>query len=122
MVMAAPGVRTFKNEWRTREQRAWSLVLQHGPEESPSCTEQGCPAKAGEVRLIRADSPDRRASGRESNSDQGHPPRWMEWKGQSSPQQSPIRPLAGCSPRSEVESRHEGDDVASPPGLREMTI
>jgi len=39
-------------------EKGWSLAF--GREESPSCTEQGCPVKAGE-RWRHVDSPDWRS-------------------------------------------------------------
>ncbi len=61
--------RTLTCEDTHRKEERMAADPLDGLEESPSCTEQGCPVKAGETRS-RVDSPDWRVARRESNSNQ----------------------------------------------------
>ncbi len=68
------GSRTFTCEETHRRELGMAAGPRGGLEESPSCTEQGCPVKAGETRQ-RVDSPHWRVPGRESNRNQTRGPR-----------------------------------------------
>ncbi len=63
----SPSSRTLTVEVTHRREKRMAADPPDGLEESPSCTEQGCPVKAGETRS-RVDSPDWRVARRESNS------------------------------------------------------
>ena len=63
------GPRTFTCEDTHRRELRMAADPLGGLEESPSCTEQGCPVKAGETRQ-RVDSPHWRVPGCENNRDQ----------------------------------------------------
>ncbi len=92
-----------------------------GLEESPSCTEQGCPVKAGEARQ-RVNSPYRRVPGRESNRNQTRGPRPGGLKRAILP--AAISDSTVCRLLAEVGSREQSRRRRrdQPSRLREMAI
>ena len=105
------------------------------PEESPSCTERGCPVKAGEA-LASVDSPDWRAvRPRESNRDHTEPanrsagvkrailpaaisdPAAIRLLAEAESREQPPRRRGGRSYRTERDDHHEQNSAYSPSAL-----